>query len=267
MIKPILASDISGLNSLSPPDWKMDYEEFLKDFSEEEFFHPFILLENEQVVGTGNVFIKDKVGWLANIIVDKNHRGKGLGYTMTTFLVDFLKAHHCTTQLLLATYLGAQVYKKIGFVKTTEYRCFESLSGKPFLISDEIRSLEEKDVKKIIHLDQEINGENRAHLINKFYHGSAGFFDKNNELIGCYLPNFSRGLVLSKNALVGIELLKLKHMEKGRKSLLPIENKAGIQFFEDHNFSEGQQLSRMVLGKENDWIPENIYSYGGGFCG
>lgn len=267
MIREIKESEIIGLNNLTPPDWKFDYETLLRNFINDDFFYAFIQIQDSRIVGTGNIFLKGKIGWLANIIVDKNYRGKGLGYEMTKFLVDFLVDKKCDTQLLIATELGEAIYRKIGFRKLTEYCCFDSEIDRDYYITSSIRKLENSDVESVYKLDQDANGENRIHLIGKFYENGFGYFNSDNELLGFFLPEFGRGLVLSRDKQAGIELLKLKHSKKGQRTLLPIENQNGIKLLENIGLKKGDKCSRMILGKENKWIPNYIYSYGSGYCG
>mgnify|MGYP003633636072 CR=1 FL=1 len=204
MIRELKKSDISGLNSLPPIDWKFDYEDFLNDFVGENYFRAFVMIQDTKIVGTGNVFFRDKIGWLANIIIDESLRGKGLGFKMTKFLY---------------------------------------------------------------HLDNLANGENRTHLIDKYYKTGFGYFNSDNDLLGFYLPDFGRGLVLSNDTKAGVELLKLKHSKKEIRTLLPIDNNAGIDFFKTSGLKKGYKCSRMILGKQNKWNPKYIYSYGSGYCG
>lgn len=267
MIRELKESEIHGLNGLSPTDWKFDYEDFLNDFLTDDYFYAFAIIQDELIVGTGNVILKEKVGWLANIIVDENYRGKGLGYKMTKFLVDFLNDKGCETQLLIATELGEAVYQKVGFRKITEYQCFDSEVDLDYTYTNSIRELKNSDLESIYELDRDANGENRTHLIDKYFENGAGYFNINNELLGFYLPDFGRGLVISKDSKAGIELLKLKHSKQGTRTLLPIDNENGINFLESSGLKKGDKCSRMILGKENKWNPNYIYSYGSGYCG
>lgn len=267
MIKEIKESDIKGLNHLPPSKWQFDYETFLEDFIDEDFFYAFVQVQDNKIVGTGNIFSKGKIGWLGNIMVDKSYRGQGLGYEMIKFLVDFLQNKGCETQLLIATELGEAVYKKLGFRKLTEYQSFDSMFDIDYKFSDSIRKLELSDLEKVCKLDLETNSEDRTHLIEKFYDNGYGFFSDDSELLGFYLPKFGRGLAISNDRQAGIELLKLKHSRKGKRTLLPIENQTGIQLLEKMGLNKGEKSSRMFLGKVNKWIPNNIYSYGSGYCG
>lgn len=267
MIRKLKATDIPGLNILPPTEWKLDYEEYLKDYITEDYFHAFVMVQEEEIIGTGNIFLKDNIGWLANIIVVEKHRGKGFGYTMTKFLVDFLKDKGCKTQLLIATELGEPIYRKLGFEKITDYQSFDSTLDKNIGYTDSIRKLEPSDLERLYKLDKEANGENRSHFIDKFYKTGLGYFNNDNELLGFYLPGFGRGLVLAKDQQAGFELLKFKHSKKGSRTLLPLENKKGIEFLENNGFKKGYKWARMRLGKANKWNPEYIYSYGSGYCG
>ncbi|MBT8244904.1 GNAT family N-acetyltransferase, partial [Winogradskyella sp.] len=219
------------------------------------------------IVGTGNIFFKDKIGWLGNIMVDKNFRGKGFGYQITKFLVDFLENKGCETHLLIATKLGEAVYKKIGFKKMTEYLSFYSKVGKDLSFPNSIRKLKLSDLESVYKLDLETNSENWFHLIQKFYANGIGYFNNKNELLGFYLPKFGRGLIISKDKQAGLELIKLKHATKGKKSLLPVENQKAIKLLEKMGLCKGVKNSRMILGKEIKWVPSYIYSYGSGYCG
>lgn len=267
MIRELKESEIHGVNSLPPSDWKFDYEDFLKDFLTDDFFYAFVIIQDERIVGTGNVFLKGKIGWLANIIIGQNYRGKGLGHKMTKFLVDFLKEKKCETQLLIATELGEAIYQKVGFRKMTEYQCFDSELDTNYDLTNSIRKLTNSDLESVYKLDRDANGENRTHLIDKYYGNGLGYFNIDNNLLGFYLPDFGRGLVLSWDTYAGIELLKLKHSEKGKRTLLPIENQDGINLLMKNGLKQGDKCSRMILGKENNWIPKYIYSYGSGYCG
>ena len=267
MIRELKKSEIRGLNNLTPTDWKYDYEEFLTGYLNEDFFHAFVMIKDDAIIGTGNVLVKEKIGWLANIIITKKFRGKGLGFQMTKFLVDYLNDKECETQLLIATELGEPVYQKAGFKRITEYQCFDSETELDFTQTNSIRPLKDIDLGSVYKLDEDANGENRTHLIDKYYATGLGYFNNENVLLGFYLPDFGRGLVIAKDSKAGIELLKLKHSKIGMRTLLPIENKEGIDLLESTGLKKGDKSVRMVLGKENKWKPKYIYSYGSGYCG
>lgn len=266
-ILPISKSHIKGLNQLPPDSWEFDYESFLRNFLSAEFFYAFVMIQGERVVGTGNVFISGKVGWLANIVIAKESRRQGLGFRMTKFLVDFLQQKGSETQLLIATQLGEPVYRKIGFQKVTDYLGFESVVDTVVDYASPIRKLTDSDLESLYQLDQKTNGEHRSHLLVRYYKSGFGYFDEKDKLLGVYLPDFERGLVLATVPKAGIALLKIKHAQKGKRTMLPIENQSGIDFLEKSGLRKGTTFSRMILGKPIPWNPHFIYSYGSGYCG
>lgn len=267
MINKLTKENISGLNNLLPLDWNFDYEKLLNSFIDEPYFHSIILSNRESVYGTGNVIFNDNVGWLGNIIVSQNMRRKGFGEKITKYLVGKLKSNGCETQLLIATKLGEPVYKKLGFYKISEYLCFDSIVPINSNYTYPFQNLEYSHLKDVMKLDKMVNDENRSHLIRKFYNRGKGYFNEQNELIGFYLPEFGRGLIISLEKEIGFELLRMKHSQKGKRTLLPIENIEGIDFLTKLGLHKGSLSSRMILGKENQWKPNYIYSYGSGYCG
>lgn len=267
MIRPLRGSDIVGLNGLPPDDWRFDYEGFLRRFLLDKFFYAFVQEENGVVVGTGNVLLRGKVGWLANIIVAENNMGKGLGTEMTNYLVKFLREKGSKTQLLIATRSGESIYKKQGFTKISAYQSFDTITAYHFTKNKSIRLISKLDLQELHKLDFDANGEDRSHLINRFYDNGFGYFSSEGKLLGAYLPDFGRGLVLSRSQEAGRELLKLKHSESGRRTLVPIENQSAIKYLESIALKKGEQSSRMILGKGVAWNPKFIYSYGSGYCG
>ncbi len=267
MIRALQEKDLKDLNKLKPIGWDFDFAAFVKGYKQHDFYHAFVLEMEGQIVGTGNIFLGDKVGWLANIIIDRTYRGRGLGYEMTAFLVEFLKAKKIETQLLIATELGEPVYKKVGFKKIGEYVCFDVHLENNRPISKAIRNLGPADLEEVYKLDKEANDENRRHLIDKHYKKGIGYFEDNNTLIGIFLPDFGRGLVVARSETVGLELLRIKHSKPSQRTMVPIENQKAINYLESIGSKTSVTASRMLLGKENKWNPTLIYSYGGGYCG
>ena len=101
----------------------------------------------------------------------------------------------------------------------------------------------------------------------EYYRNGFGFYNQKNELQGFFLPEFGSGLVLSRNNRAGVELLRLKHSKKGKRTRIPVNNQAGITVLKSLNLRQGDNYTRMTLGKEIRWNPEFIYSFGGGYCG
>ncbi len=267
MVRSIDKNEIKGLNSIVPVDWNFDYEDFLNTFLEADFFKAFIIKENDKIIAAGNVLLMKGIGWLGNIMVAPQHRKKGFGQTITAHMIRYLNNHACSTQLLIATAMGEPLYEKLGFKKTSEYVAFKTIHANTILLNPSIQNLGEKDLEKVCQLDQQANGEDRKHLIEMFYKNGVGYYSKTNELLGFYLPNFAKGAIIAKDENAGLVLLKIKHSEVGKISLIPIENQKAIQFLKQNGVKQGKSSSRMLLGADNQWNPNMIYAYASGYCG
>lgn len=221
-----------------------------------------------KLVGLGTAITHGNTAWLAHIIVSPENRNQGIGKSITKFLVDSLQNTTCTTIFLLATKLGEPVYKKAGFVIDTEYIAFmghhTSRSSLPF--SNQLITSFKKDFEEpILQLDRRVSGENREHLLKMHLEKSLLILDRDN-VVGCFFPTLGEGLILAENTEAGLALLNKRHLTETR-TMLPIDNKTGINFLLKKGFQEAVRGSRMRLGKKLEWQPEKIYSRIGGNLG
>ena len=265
MIRALQSSDISGLNSFPPSEWDFDFESFLMKFMKKDYFQAFVMYKEDKIVAVGNVLVNDNIGWLGNIIIHKQYRGTGLGSEMTKFLVDYLLEKGCNSILLIATELGKSVYKKIGFEEICDYCYFEAVADVDILTTKSIRQLVEEDVNDVLELDKAATGEKRKYLIEAFVSTGFGFF-RDEMLVGFYLPDYGRGLIVSEDTDAGLALLSMKHAKKGSRSLLPIDNKEATDFLLKSGNIQGDKCTKMILGQTPAWFPEHIFAIGSGFC-
>jgi GNAT superfamily N-acetyltransferase len=66
-------------------------------------------------VGTTVACIFESVAWIAMVLVDKEHRSRGVGKALMQHALAFLDRHHIPTVRLDATPLGQPLYEKLGF--------------------------------------------------------------------------------------------------------------------------------------------------------
>ena len=182
-------------------------------------------------------------------------------------MIDCLRNRNCETQALIVTELGEPAYKKLGFIKISEYLGFETENSRQIRLDKNIRRIEHNDLEQIISLDSITNNENRSHLIKKYYKNGWIYKNPNGQIVGFYLPDFGRGLIISKDVAAGLRLLDLKHSKKGKRSMIPVENQKGIEYFRKSGLKIGYKCSRMILGVNYNWQPEYIFSYGSGYFG
>ncbi len=75
----------------------------------------FVACCDGQDVGTTTVCIFGSVAWIAMVLVDIQHRHRGIGTRLVRYALDFLDRQDVATVRLDATALGRPVYERLGF--------------------------------------------------------------------------------------------------------------------------------------------------------
>jgi len=258
--------DIESIRDLQPDGW-LDITDAFKYYIAYEFCKPIKVVIDNKIVGVGTSIMFENTGWLAHIIVYKDYRNRGIGYQIVKSLLNDLLNKSIQKVLLIATELGEPVYIKAGFRSISEYIYLKrEQPWKESSISRNIIPYRQDYYADIIKLDKWISGENRESLIIKHLDNSLMYL-VNEELTGFYLPNLGEGLIIAKNPVAGIELMKAKY-SKVDKAVIPSENQIGIDFLKTNGFILSETKGkRMIRGKDINWKPECIFSRIGGNYG
>lgn len=256
--------DLSKIGHLQPSGWE-DIIYYFKFFEKVDFCFPVVAEIDNQIVGVANCLLNKSTGWISHIIVSDKFRNLGIGYKLTEHVMNILSENTCTTQLLIATKVGENLYERLGFQKSSLYNFY---IGKQLDCqkNGNIRKINNNDYNKIFELDFEVSGEQRENMIINFI--SDGFVytgKKSNTISGYFLPNLGDGVVLALEKNAGIELLKFKHSLKKCMTVLPKGNQAGNGFFTENGFELHNQAYRMVYGNEVNWKPQSVFCRIGGF--
>jgi len=265
IVEQFVNRDFEGLKELQPGGWS-DIIPFFHFYVEHSFCTPVKVCHEDELIGIGSGIIFDTTAWLAHIIVRPRFRGRGIGGQIVEYLMDRLESTGCETVSLIATELGYPVYRKHGFTEQTEYLFFERKeAGKEHRISESIQPVSDENTSDVLALDEAVSGENRRRiLVDRMK--DAVVFVKGGEASGSFLPALGEGLIVADEPEAGIELMKLKY-RTSNKAVLPLNNRAGIEFLTANGFVETLRAKRMVFGKEFSWHPERIYSRIGGDLG
>ncbi len=193
--------------------------------------------------------------------MDKDYRNKGIGNGIVKELISRLKEiKSIETYMLIATEIGRPVYLKSGFRDVDNYLFMkrgQPWKGKP--VSEKIFDFKKEYRSAIYDLDFDVSGEKREILLEPHL-ASSKVFIENNRLTGYYLPGLREGLIYGQTEEAGTELMNLKYA-RSDKAVIPSLNIAGIEFLKQNGFIEDSvKGTRMVLGKELDWKPKNIFS-------
>jgi GNAT superfamily N-acetyltransferase len=259
-IRRILKSEITLLKDFPPEDWNTDLPALISYHYGFPYFYPIIAEKEGKVVGCANGILNNKVGWLGDIIVLREHRNKGIGYELTKHLIEYFDEKGCTSKLLVATEMGERVYKKLGFEVSSTYRFFdEGTDLKSYPENENIRKITENDFAQLGKFDEEITGEQRYDFIKRFFLTGWVYAETNsNRIEGVYLPGLGSGLIFARNDETGLELLKFKLSTSKAKIVIPSRNKTAQEFLKNEGYQSYSTAPRMFLGSEVNWKPESM---------
>ena len=258
IIENILPEDICNLSDLQPEGWD-DIKPHFEFYVRSAFCDPIKLIFDGKLAGVGTSICHKNTAWLAHIIVNKNYRNKGFGYSITKALVDRLTAKGFRTVYLDATELGYPVYLKAGFTVQTEYHHFMGVcSGIDIPVSPAIITYKKKYLDEVLKLDRKVSGEYRVQILKEHLNKAKIFLYKD-KVRGVYFPTLKDGLIIASGKKAGIELLKL--LSKTRDyAAMPAENITAREFLKENNYSLARTSKRMIFGKPRKWEPANLYS-------
>jgi GNAT superfamily N-acetyltransferase len=258
--------DLDDIRPLQPEGWPDIVTEF-ECYLKKNFCYPVKALMDRKIVGVGTLIVLGRTGWLAHIIVEEKHRNHGIGSQITRELVSEGRHQSVETLLLIATELGFPLYKKLGFKVVTEYHYFHrSIPWEDGPPSCQTITYEDHLDAEIFKLDMETSGEDRRVLLTD-YLDKALVCMNNDTVEGFYMPDLGEGLIIANTVQAGTELMKVKY-SRIDKAVLPIENAAGHDFLKQNGFARSDTKgTRMILGKDINWRPEQVYSRIGGNFG
>ena len=263
-IDPFLLKDVENISHLQPAGWYDIIPHFIF-YASTPYCHPIKMTLEDKITGIGCAIKFPSSGWLAHIIVDPSFRNKGIGTSITKYLMEWLQRENNNPLQLIATDMGEPVYLKLGFKTITEYVFFSgSLSLNPN--QHMIYPYEKKFTDQIFQLDQNVSGDDRRELLEPHL-PTMKLYMENQQILGFYAPKLGEGMILAKQPVAGFELLRTKHFKNYTRTVFPIQNLLAFDFFKNNGFLFERKAVRMALGKKLRWRPEFVYSRIGGNLG
>ena len=256
---PVIQEDIPLIKELQPEGWP-DITEAFQKYISWEFCFPVKVLDHGKMIGLGAYIIFEKTGWLAHIIVNKDHRNKGIGYQIVEYLMEKLTEQSVETMLLIATKLGEPVYKRAQFRVISDYIWLKSdKPWKDHSVSKNIIPYNEKYLQDLLALDFRISGERREWLIIEHL-DKALIYVEDDTLSGVYLPHLGEGAIYADNGRAGCELMKVKYTNSD-KAVIPNQSFEAVEFLLTNGFiHDGIKGKRMIHGNDIDWKPQGFFS-------
>jgi GNAT superfamily N-acetyltransferase len=193
LLRQMQLDDVGNAMKLSNAEGWNQTEKDWKLFIEGPGNVCMVVESEKKLIGTTTAInYTNKVAWIAMVLVDKEHRGRGVSKALLEKALVMLRS--CHSVKLDATYAGKQVYEKLGF--SDEYRIarmtnlvMKDLSPQdPGDISPDPIQL--KDLGDVVAFDENIFGANRSLLIEfliKEYTGKAWMLKENNKITGIAL--------------------------------------------------------------------------------
>jgi GNAT superfamily N-acetyltransferase len=268
IIRPLEHSELPLLKDFAPPEWNTDLSVTFSFHFGQPYYYPIVANLDGIIVGCAQGLLNGEVGWLGNIIVLPEVRGRGIGQALTQHLVEFFRSKGCTSQILIATQLGEPVYRKLGFIEVSRYvflKRADPLAPEPVSY---VRRAIEKDFPQLLALDRQASGEERAPFLGRFFETAWVYEKEPSEGVeGFYLPDLRDGPVIASTEQAGRTLLQFKLGQGKTFVVLPEGNIPALDFLKRAGFEETASAPRMTLGKDADWKPAWVFSRGAGYCG
>jgi len=123
----------------------------------------FVAVLNGESVGTVTTCIFGSVAWIAMMLVDSAHRGKGVGKALMRHALKFLEGQQARTIRLDATALGQPLYEKLGFVAEYSLNRYEGILPAAESVPG-VEPLHAGDMDDALELDRVVTKTDRRKL-------------------------------------------------------------------------------------------------------
>ena len=265
-MEPLGLTDLEELKHIQPDGWA-DITEPARHTIESDSRFAYKAIVDERIAGMGAIIYNGSTAWLFAIIVHKDYRNNGIGTAITQFLLDKIDMARFPSVLLDATEFGYPVYKKAGFEVISEHAHFERATpDTDALLSMLIKPFEKKHLDDILQLDKIATGENRLATLLPKIADAFVYLSNDDKVEGFYIPSLSKGLIIANNAEAGIALMQMR-LKTTSYCMLPIENKAAIDYLLQMGFTHFKTSKRMRLGQSVCWEPTYIFNVISGAIG
>jgi GNAT superfamily N-acetyltransferase len=128
----------------------------------------FVLLSNSEKIGVATTISFGNIGWIGNVIVSEDYRGRGAGSFLVKHCVKYLTSKNVETVGLYAYIDKISFYKRLGFEYNTE---FIFLKGKGFSspLKAGLKEATKEDIQEVIDYDHSCFGALRRKLLEPIF--------------------------------------------------------------------------------------------------
>jgi GNAT superfamily N-acetyltransferase len=132
----------------------------------------FVAELDDAPVGTVTTCVFESVAWIAMMLVDESHRGRGIGKALMQHALDFLDRLGVTTSRLDATSLGQPLYQKLGFISEYHLSRHEGILPHGPEAAQVIR-VGPEHLPDLLALDLAVTAADREKLLRHLYEDHA----------------------------------------------------------------------------------------------
>ncbi|HUU13529.1 MAG TPA: GNAT family N-acetyltransferase [Terriglobia bacterium] len=128
----------------------------------------------DAVVGTATTIVyEERFAWIGMVLVDPEHRGRGIGTRLLEKTIEHLDALGVPTLKLDATPQGKPIYEKLGFVAEYEIERWK-LQRAPGVQATH-PAPPPPNLERLLRLDREVFGAGRSALLQSLHHDAPEF--------------------------------------------------------------------------------------------
>ena len=190
ILRPMELSDIGSTMKLSNAEGWNQTEKDWRLFMENDSNICMVAESGNKVAGTTTAInYSNHVAWIGMVLVDQEHRGRGISTSLLTHVLK--KLEHCKSIKLDATPAGQKVYQQLDFREEYLIARMTNPSMKDLSFFNNGSHLPElihnNDHPQIIALDENSFGANRSQLIGSLlneFPGKAWMLKQNNTVTG-----------------------------------------------------------------------------------
>ena len=167
-IRTMTTDDLAlGLRLSRQAGWNQTEADWLRLL----YFEPegcFVAELDGSAVGTTTTCVLGQVAWIAMVLVDENHRRRGIGTHLLREALDHLDSRQVPTIRLDATELGRPVYEKLGFIPEYDLARYHGIAPScpaPLTVAEATSDA----YPDIIEFDKVITGTNRQKMLIRLF--------------------------------------------------------------------------------------------------
>lgn len=227
-------------------------------------------------VGTAFACRFDRVGWIATVLVDPEHRRRGIGTRLVERAIAHLEQRGAISIRLDATPIGRPLYERLGFRLEYELARWEGAPARR--PASAVAQVGAGQLGAIEDLDRQVTGTSREGLLRWLFQQQSGAMRgvwKGDSLLGYATWRAgSRAAMLGPAIALepepGQALMDAVLADRAGRPVyvdIPRDNEAAVRWAQSHGLVVQRPLFRMVRGQPVSDRPQCIWASSGPECG